>query len=128
MRKSILCVVTTLLSSSEALALPDAAPGTEGFCSNFEEAAEGVWVDPSGYETLLFRLSWNPDGNGCYAWFNAVPQWGIGSAGSITVSGVAMEGAVRSFDNGRIEVKIDLDAGSATYRNARGVTKGRLLP
>lgn len=85
-------------------------------------------MDRSGYETLLFRLGWNADGSGCYGWLNAVPQWGIGSAGSISVSDVKTDGPHRRFDDGRITVEVNVDARSATYTNVRGVTKGKLLP
>ncbi len=128
-RNAVLFAVGTLLAASafDASAAPKPASGSDQLCSGFDKTLEGVWKDPSGHETLLFRLAKNADGSGCYAWLNAVSHWNIGSPGSVVLNSVSQTGSVWTTDNGTFAVMADTSDGTAIYERGGRKTKGKLF-
>lgn len=117
--------------SGTALAGPTAAAGTEAFCQGYAETYEGVWVDASGVDTLLFRFAMNSDGTVCYAWLNAVAQWNISEPGSNSGPNGVVNGSLRIWGetprSGARGVSIDVETGEARFAGGGAVTRGRLL-
>jgi len=124
---SIFAVAAALAGAAQAG--PQPAPGSEALCSGYAETHEGVWIDASGADVLLFRFAMNPDGSGCYAWLNGVAQWGIGGPGEQKhAEGYRADGDRRFIGapEQRRGIEVNLQTGEALYATSRGVTGGRV--
>ena len=113
--------------ASPTNAQPVVEPGSEGLCAGYDETVEGVWMDPSGYEMLRFRVATNAGGTACYAWLNHVASWNIGSVGQADFSSFELHGNNRRMTNGTISISFDPSTGGATYERRGQKTYGKLL-
>ena len=111
-----------------AFAEPLVDPATDSLCAGYEEAIEGMWMDENGNDVLRFRLASNKNGAGCYAWLNAVPQWGIDAAGSTVAENVRRDGARRNWgEPGGDGVFVNLASGVCKYAFGRARATGRVI-
>ena len=85
-------------------------------------------MDDKGAEVLRFRFASNESGDGCYAWLNPVPSWGIENAGSTLADKFQRDGASRAWGrSGQDGVFVNLATGDARFvRNGR-TTKGKVI-
>ncbi len=116
----------TTLSATAGGADPVPAAGSEALCIGMQEQVEGVWLNDQGVATLAFRFASNENGAGCYAWLNAVPEWGIAGAGAFLMDHVIWEGEARIFGTTAKGVRVNLADGSASFYSEAGETKGRI--
>ncbi len=128
MKNVSVAIFAALLTMNAAHAGPKPAPGAETLCQGYEETIEGVWMDRSGVETLLFRYASNADERGCYAWLNQVAQWNIGTVADDKTGVFRSDGDKREMTrpDGGASIYLDLATGEARYvRNGR-TTRGRV--
>lgn len=103
------------LAGPASAAGPVPAHGSESLCSPdvYGASDTGYWVDIENRKMLLFRVSWSDSGEGCYAWLNRQPFWGINRAGSVSAKWEMQEGRM-VFDLGKILIFLDRDSNEAS--------------
>jgi hypothetical protein len=112
---------TVFASSAHAELVAQAGSGD--WCQGYDATSSGVWFFPDGSEALLFRTGVTGD-EGCYAWLNAVPQWGLDAGLGIGSAEQRGDATVISFPSG-VEVHLFED-GRAEHRRQGFVTTGEI--
>lgn len=123
MRLFIMTIVLSLFASV-AVSKPKAEKGTGKLCTGYAEVYEGVWLDQSGKDTLLWRVG-RTGKKGCYAWLNSVPAWDVKSAG-VRKSKIKKNGTKLIFEwRGEKEKLVISGDGTAKFFIGEYLTQGR---
>lgn len=119
-----LCISIVAMASNAQTNWPAASGNSARLCRGYQETIHGYWLNGSGKPVLGFRFSDNRNGDGCYAWLNAVPAWKIRSAGRSVAHHVQRNAKIRQWGRGKNMIRIDLANDTAMFvRNGR-ITKG----
>ena len=105
------------------LANPVPAPGSEVFCTGFEETVEGAWFD-QGAPALLFRIGSNRTGESCYAWLNSYASRAITASGHINPSKMIWDVDRRQTQNKSLT--LDLTTKEAIYNFNGASAQGQI--
>ena len=106
---------------------PEKSRDAAAICSQYAERLRGVWFDEAGRPVQNFILASNANGYGCYAWLNAVPEWGFAGPGSGAANPVLREGDLRIWAGPDHRLRVDLATGRARFDTKRGSFVGRLI-
>lgn len=121
MLRPLLSLLTLASTALPALSDAVAAPGTEDWCAHLGTTYEGVFFLPDGREALVFRAG--IDGStGCYAWLNAVPEWGLEPGSAMGEAQDRGDRAVIVFPSG-VEIHLTSD-GRAEHHRQGYITEG----
>ena len=116
LRIFILALALTTSATMTTAAGLKADKASKSLCtaSDFQHSFEGVWFE-NKVAKLLYRVSFNDDKTGCYAWLNKQKSWRINNIGA-SVGQVRKIGAKYRFKNENVVIELFPKEKRATFK------------